>query len=123
MSVLTYTAWWSALDRQLIDAALATAGLPYHRIVVLGAPTPPSGVSEPAAVQMALDVVRVVASRLPQPFPEERRQDLEQRLAEIILLAANARISATSSLETFEAMVRDALPASWPSPKPRARSP
>jgi hypothetical protein len=121
VSVLVYAAWWSPTDRQLIDDALANAGLPYYRI--RGGGDPPSGVPESFAVQSVLNVAKVIASRLPQPLPKDCRQDLDHLLAQVILLGAKARVSPASPVPDFETMVKDALRPWWPGATLRKTAP
>lgn len=116
--MLSYPAWFSALDRAVIDAAYAKAFPPQSFFI--GRRTGPLDLSqwftESVAIQHVLAVAKVVASRLPQPFPEDRRHDLEDLLAQIILCGAKRRASPKSPLQDFEVMVREALStsASWP---------
>lgn len=100
--MLTYRAWCSAVDRELIDSALRAVCPPV--VFTLGAPDPnPSPwVPEPVAVQNVLKVAQAVAAQLPDPLPENYRQDLESLLAQIIVLVAKRRASPKSPLETFD---------------------
>ena len=127
--VLTFPAWYSKVDRELIDSALRTVCPPV--VFNLGETDQDTSpwVPEPVAVQNILTVAEVVASRLPDPFPEERWRDLEGLLAQIIVLVAKRRTSPKSPLETFEATVQDALsacawwPTQGPSPSPDSNAP
>ena len=122
--MLTYPAWCSAVDRAVIESALAEACPPQLFIVGPrsrrswgGAPEPdPSPrVSEPVAVQTVVKVAQVVASRRTRQDP-----DAEDLLAQIIVCVAERRASPTSPLPIFETKVHEALRACpwWSSPVP-----
>ena len=118
--MLTYPAWCSEVDCELIDSALRSVCPPVSFVLGAPDPVPSPWVPEPVAVQNVLTVAQVVASRLPDPFPEDRWRDLEGLLAQIIVHVAMRRTSPKSPLETFETTVQDALSACawWPCPDP-----
>lgn len=111
---LTFPAWCSVLDRSVIQAALDVACPTQIFTPDTGRLSPPP-LSESVAVESAVLVAQAVASRLPVPFPDSHRRDLDHLLAQIIVAVAARRQSPASPLPTFEAKVRDAL-ATWRAP-------
>ena len=115
--LLTVPHWFSAVDQQVIQSAVDRACPP--QMFFLDSPAVPSepGITELVAVEKAVDVARVIASRLPTPFPDDRRSDLDQVLAQVVVRVAAQRASPASPLADFDAAVKDALRACswWPS--------
>ena len=121
--MLVYPAWFSAIDREFIDAAMIEACPPVFFIFWARQNRTLSALL-PDPVETVLTVAKVVASRLDvrglQPLSDDRRQDLEDLLAQIMVCVTKNRTSPKRSLQEVEVMVREALSMSvwWPSLEP-----